>query len=101
MPRGDKSSYTNKQKRQAGLIEAGYKKHGVPEDEAERWAWATVNKRDGGGKKSGSGRSHSKTSTQQKKDGIRGGAASSSRSRTSRSSSTRKAALSRERHASP
>ena len=44
MPRGDKSSYTDKQKRQAEHIEAGYEKRGVPEDEAERRAWATVNK---------------------------------------------------------
>lgn len=56
MPRGDKSSYTDKQKRQAAHIEAGYEERGVGEDEAERRAWATVNKTTGGGKKSGSGR---------------------------------------------
>ncbi|AHK71282.1 hypothetical protein [Gluconobacter oxydans] len=56
MPRGDKSAYTDKQKRQAEHIEEGYEKRGVPEKEAERRAWATVNKEDGGGKKSGSGR---------------------------------------------
>ena len=56
MPRGDKDAYTDKQKREAEHIEAGYEKRGVPEDEAERRAWATVNKQDGGGKKSGSGR---------------------------------------------
>ena len=56
MPRGDKSSYTSKQKRQAEHIEEGYKERGVPEDEAEQRAWATVNKETGGGKKSGSGR---------------------------------------------
>ena len=56
MPRGDKSSYTNKQKRQAEHIEEGYEKRGVSEREAERRAWATVNKETGGGKKSGSGR---------------------------------------------
>jgi plasmid stabilization system protein ParE len=56
MPRGDKSSYTDKQKRQAEHIEEGYEHRGVPEDEAERRAWATVNKETGGGKKSGSGR---------------------------------------------
>ena len=60
MPRGDKSSYTDKQKRQAEHIEEGYEKRGVSEDEAERRAWATVNKESGGGKKSGSGRGHSK-----------------------------------------
>ena len=55
MPRGDKSSYTEKQKRQAEHIEEGYEHRGVPEKEAERRAWATVNKQDHGGKKSGSG----------------------------------------------
>jgi hypothetical protein len=55
MPRGDKSSYTNKQKRQAEHIEEGYEERGIPEKEAERRAWATVNKQDHGGKKSGSG----------------------------------------------
>ena len=58
MPRGDKSTYTEKQKRQAEHIEEGYEQRGVPEDEAERRAWATVNKMTGGGKKSGSGRGH-------------------------------------------
>jgi len=57
MPQGDKSKYTDKQKRQAEHIEEGYEKKGVPADEAEARAWATVNKQDGGGKKpGGSGR---------------------------------------------
>ncbi|MEP6923781.1 MAG: hypothetical protein ABI954_04905 [Pyrinomonadaceae bacterium] len=56
MPQGDKSKYTEKQKRQAENIEQGYIKKGVDEAEAESIAWATVNKQDGGGKKSGSGR---------------------------------------------
>ena len=56
MPRGDKSSYTNKQKRQAEHIEEGYEKRGLRSKEAKRRAWATVNKMTGGGKKSGSGR---------------------------------------------
>ncbi|HEY5799425.1 MAG TPA: hypothetical protein VIT92_04355 [Burkholderiaceae bacterium] len=51
MPRGDKSSYTDKQKRQAEHIEAGYKAKGLSEKEAERRAWATENKISGGGKK--------------------------------------------------
>lgn len=58
MTQGDKSSYTDKQKRQARHIEEGYEKRGVPEDEAKRRAWATENKMSGGGKKSGSGRNH-------------------------------------------
>jgi plasmid stabilization system protein ParE len=62
MPRGDKSKYTDKQKRQAEHIEESYEQQGVSEDEAERRAWATVNKQDGGGKKSGSGRKNSKSS---------------------------------------
>ncbi len=56
MPQGDKSSYTDKQKRQAGHIEAGYEARGLSVKESERRAWATVNKMTGGGKKSGSGR---------------------------------------------
>jgi plasmid stabilization system protein ParE len=56
MPQGDKSSYTEKQKRQAEHIEADYEKKGVGTKTSEARAWATVNKLDGGGKKSGSGR---------------------------------------------
>jgi plasmid stabilization system protein ParE len=56
MPRGDKSSYTGKQKRQAEHIEEGYEHRGVKPKEAKRRAWATVNKTTHGGKKSGSGR---------------------------------------------
>lgn len=56
MPQGSKKSYTGKQKRQAEHIEKGYKKKGVSTKEAEKRAWATVNKQSGGGKKSGSGR---------------------------------------------
>ena len=56
MPQGDKSSYTDKQKRKAEHIEEGYEKRGVSKEEAEARAWATVNKQDGGGKQSGSGR---------------------------------------------
>ncbi len=60
MPRGDKSAYTDKQKRRAQHIEEGYEKQGVPEKEAARRAWATENKISGGGKKSGSGRGNKK-----------------------------------------
>lgn len=59
MPRGDKDAYTDKQKRKAAHIEEGYEEKGVSKPEAERLAWATVNKQDGGGKKSGSGRKSS------------------------------------------
>jgi plasmid stabilization system protein ParE len=56
MPQGDKSKYTDKQKRKAEHIAEGYEARGVPEDEAERRAWATVNADSGGGNQSGSGR---------------------------------------------
>jgi plasmid stabilization system protein ParE len=63
MPQGDKSAYSNKQKRQAEHIEEGYEKRGTSKKEAERRAWATVNKSSGGGKKSGSGRAQSRART--------------------------------------
>ena len=66
MPRGDKSSYTQKQKRQARHIEEGYEKRGVSKKEAERRAWATVNKQDKGGKNDGSGRSSSRSAAAKK-----------------------------------
>jgi hypothetical protein len=77
MPRGDKSSYTDKQKRQAEHIEEGYEDRGVSEDEAERRAWATVNKESGGGKKSGSGRGTKSNKGPSKKGGKKGGKSSS------------------------
>jgi plasmid stabilization system protein ParE len=69
MPRGDKSSYTGKQKRQAEHIEEGYEDRGVSKKEAERRAWATVNKESGGGKKSGSGRGKKSTKSSSSKGG--------------------------------
>ncbi len=62
MPRGDKSSYTDKQKRKAEHIAESYETRGVPEEEATARAWATVNKDSGGGNKSGSGRGKPDTS---------------------------------------
>jgi plasmid stabilization system protein ParE len=100
MPRGDKSSYTEKQKRQAEHIEEGYEKRGVPEKEAEKRAWATVNKETGGGNKSGSGRGKADTNTSSKKGGARGGAASAARPAAARSASAKKAAVTRKRNAS-
>jgi plasmid stabilization system protein ParE len=73
MPRGDKSAYTDKQKRQAEHIEEGYEKRGVSEDKAESRAWATVNKMSGGGKKSGSGRGHEESHESARKGGHIGG----------------------------
>lgn len=75
MPRGDKSSYTEKQKRQAEHIEEGYEKQGVPTKEAEARAWATVNKMSGGGKKSGSGRGKKENKEPAAKGGRKGGKA--------------------------
>ena len=76
MPRGDKSKYTDKQKRKAEHIEKGYEQRGVSKDEAERRAWATVNKSSGGGKKSGSGRGQKENKGPAKKGGRKGGKAS-------------------------
>jgi plasmid stabilization system protein ParE len=73
MPVGSKEKYTDKQKRKAEHIEEGYKERGVSEDEAERRAWATVNKEEGGGKKSGSGRGKKSTKVSSRKGGRIGG----------------------------
>jgi plasmid stabilization system protein ParE len=100
MPRGDKSSYTNKQKRKAEHIEEGYEERGVSHEEAERRAWATVNKESGGGKKSGSGRGKRESHASSRKGGRKGGRASASRSKAARSRSAKKAARTRKRRAS-
>lgn len=84
MPRGDKSKYTSKQKRKAEHIEKGYENRGVSSSEAERRAWATVNKQEGGGKKGGAGK--------RKKSSSRSG-------RTSSSSGKKKATSGRKRTA--
>ena len=73
MPRGDKGAYTDKQKRQAEHIEESYEERGVSKDEAERRAWATVNKESGGGKKSGSGRGKKTNKGPSKKGGSKKG----------------------------
>jgi len=97
MPRGDKSSYTNKQKRQAQHIEEGYEQRGIPADEAERRAWATVNKETGGGKKSGSGRGKKVSHAASRKGGRLGGRAAAGRPAAARSRSAKKAAATRKR----
>lgn len=98
MPRGDKSKYSDKQKRQAEHIEEGYEKRGTPAREAKRRAWATVNKTTGGGKKAGSGRGKSENKEPAKKGGKIGGAASAARPAAERSASAKKAAQTRARH---
>jgi len=100
MPRGDKSAYTGKQKRKAEHIEEGYEKRGVGKEEAERRAWATVNKETGGGKKSGSGRGKAESHASSRKGGRLGGAAAASRTAAERSASAKKAAATRKRNAS-
>ena len=95
MPRGDKSAYTNKQKRQAEHIEEGYEAEGVGKDEAERRAWATVNAMTHGGKKSGSGRGRRVNKAPARKGGRKGGRAAAARPARERSASARKAARTR------
>src|SRR5262249_14843116 len=98
MPRGDKSSYTEKQKRQAEHIEEGYERHGISHQEAERRAWATVNKETGGGKRSGSGRGKKVSHASSRKGGL-GGRAAATRPAAARSRSAKKAAATRKRRA--
>ena len=95
MPRGDKSSYTDKQKRKAEHIEEGYEDRGVSGREAARRAWATVNKESGGGNKSGSGRGKPDTKVAARKGGKMGGRAAARRSPAAKSASARKAARTR------
>ena len=97
MPRGDKDAYTDKQKRKAEHIEEGYEERGVPEKEAERRAWATVNKESGGGNKSGSGRGKKDTKVSSRKGGRIGGRAAAARPKAARVASARKAAATRRR----
>jgi plasmid stabilization system protein ParE len=100
MPRGDKSKYTGKQERKADHIAESYESRGVSEKEAERRAWATVNKESGGGKKSGSGRGQSESHASSKKGGRLGGRASASRPAAERSAAAKRAAATRKRRAS-
>jgi hypothetical protein len=103
MPRGDKSKYTEKQKRQAGHIEEGYESRGVTAKEAASRAWATVNEMTGGGKEpGGSGRGKKMNKAPARKGGRiggpRGGAAAAARPASAKSASARKAAKTRARH---
>lgn len=88
MPRGEKSKYTARQDRMADHIEKGYEDKGVSKDEAERRAWATVNKTTHGGQKKGGG-GHGKTEdhSSERKGGHKGG---SSQSQASRSAAAKK-----------
>src|SRR5579872_7357584 len=97
MPRGDKSKYTDKQERQADHIAEGYEKRGVSEPEAERRAWATVNKMTGGGKRGGSGEGKRINKAPARKGGRLGGRAAAKRPASARSAAARKAARTRQR----
>jgi plasmid stabilization system protein ParE len=99
MARGDKSKYTDKQKRMAEHIAEGYEDRGVPAALAKSRGWATVNKESGGGNKSGSGRGKPDTNVSSRKGGKKGGAASAARSAEERSASAKKAAATRKRNA--
>jgi hypothetical protein len=95
MPRGDKSKYSVKQKREAKHIEEGYEKKGVPEKESKRRAWATVNKMHGGGAKGGSGSETIKDKSPTRKGGKIGGSKQATRPASERSASAKKAARTR------
>lgn len=99
MPRGEKTKYTDKQERKADHIEESYEKRGVSKKEAEKRAWATVNKESGGGNKSGSGRGKKDTNVSSKKGGKAGGEASANRTAAAKSASAKKAAATRKKNA--
>jgi plasmid stabilization system protein ParE len=96
MARGSKAKYSPKQKRQARKIEKGYEHRGVSEDEAERRAWATVNKATGGGRRGGSGRKKTNKAPA-RKGGRKGGQAAARRPAAARRASARKGARTRAR----
>lgn len=73
MARGSKKSYTSKQRRQAHHIEESAKKRGASAKRAKQIGYATVNKQDGGGKKSGSGRGKKRSTSSSRKGGRKGG----------------------------
>jgi plasmid stabilization system protein ParE len=87
MARGEKDTYTDKQKRKAEHIADGYSERGVSKKEAKARAWATVNKEDGGGNKSGSGRGKPDTKVSARKGGRK---AAGSRSAAERSAAAKK-----------
>ncbi len=93
MPRGDKSAYTSKQKRQARDIEESYERKGVSEKEAERRAWATVNKMSGGGlKKSSSTKSGARKSAAKKSPSTKAAAKKSAPTKKAARKSTQRKA---------
>ena len=101
MARGSKKAYTSKQKRQAHDIEKSAKKRGYSAKRAAQIGYATVNKQDHGGKKSGSGRGKAENHAPSRKGGKLGGKAAASRPAKARSASAKKAAATRKRKAAP
>ena len=97
MARGDKEKYSPKQKREAHDIEKGYEEKGVPKKEAEKRAWATVNKMYGGGAQGGSGTATIKDISPAKKGGKIGGQKQAQRPASERSASAKKAAATRKK----
>jgi len=87
MPRGDKSSYSSRQKRKAAHIEKGYEKRGVSKKTAAKRAWATVNKQEGGGAKKGSGR---KKTASRKKTAAKKGARKTARKKSATKRASRR-----------
>jgi hypothetical protein len=88
------------QKRQAEHIEEGYERRGVSHGEAERRAWATVNKQDTSSRKSGSGRGTKKDASSSRKGARLGSKAAARKPAAARSASAKKAAATRRRHSS-
>ncbi|QEX16790.1 hypothetical protein FRZ44_20850 [Hypericibacter terrae] len=97
MPRGDKSKYSPKQKRQVAHIEESFEKRGVAPKEAAARAWAVENKISGGGRLGGSGEGKPENKAPYKKGGKRGGRAAAARPAAARSASAKKAARTRAR----
>lgn len=95
MPRGDKSKYTDKQKRRAEHIADSYLERGKSEQEAKRRAWATINAESHGGEKpGGSGYGQPETHQASRRGGQRSQAA---RTPAQRSRAAKKAAATRQR----
>jgi hypothetical protein len=97
MPRGDKSKYSPKQKRQVRHIEESFEKRGFSRKEAARRAWAVENKISGGGRLGGSGEGRAENKAPYKKGGKLGGQASAARPASARRAAAKKAAGTRAR----
>jgi hypothetical protein len=97
MPRGDKSKYSTKQKRQARHIEESFEKRGFSPKEAAARAWAVENKISGGGRRGGSGEGRPENKQPYEKGGTLGGRAAAARPASARRAAAKKAARTRAR----